>query len=463
MPAMGTRKGFILTIAMGALGAGCGPEQHAQHQEAAGAPVLSRIQQRSISDWFILGIQVGTQKDDEFLDVILGDRGNVYVSGYEAGLNGTSNVEPASDSRGLIIRYDAYLDEESELRTSIDTRGTTDVIEALAFHPTSHELFFAGRTTGAYRSFQNQGQFDSIVGWLDSGGAPQVFQWGTEKPQHPRRLAFDSSGDLIVGGYDDIYIPSNYVESVEDPFVSKLRWNKGVMEHLWTRQFNTGYVDLLPGLALDDSGGIYVTGTNSAGASRGMFVRKLDTLNNGSDLWNARQSTIGFDSAAALSLVGPSSSRSLIFAGSTFSLLGERQFGGQDVVVRKLSMSGTTQWTHQYGTDGNDWVTDMATDANGNIYLVGETTGSFDSLHPNQGGADIFVLKLDPSGLESSVLQMGSSGDDHPSAVTTDACGIVYVAGYTTNSLLGGEHQGGRDAFVVRLTPPGTICSMAQP
>ncbi|WP_375765581.1 SBBP repeat-containing protein [Archangium gephyra] len=454
---MGTRKGFIFTIALGSLAVGCGQEQQ-QQEDAASTRSLSRISQRSIDGWIVLGLQTGTGRDDEFLGLALNERSEVYVSGYEGGVTGISNVEPAGDARGLIVRYDPYLDEYMETRFNINALGTAEVIEALTVDPASQEVYFAGRTTGSFAGIQNQGQFDNLAGWIDGTGTPRLFQWGTAKPQHPRKIALAPDKKIIVSGYDDIYIPSNYVESVEDPFITKLeRTTTGGMQHLWTKQFNTGWVDLLPGMTLDDSGNIYVTGSNSAGTSRGMFVRKYDS--SGTQVWNERQSTISFDSAASVSLTGPVGTRSIIFAGSTFSLLGERQYGEQDVVVRKLSLSGgPALWTRQYGTTGSEWVTDMATDPQGNIYVVGETTGQFDPEIPNQGGADIFLMKLDPDGMKPDVLQLGSSGDDHPSSVITDACGNVYVAGYTTGSLAGGDHLGGRDAFVMRVTPPNTPC-----
>jgi hypothetical protein len=53
---------------------------------------------------------------------------------------------------------------------------------------------------------------------------------------------------------------------------------------------------------------------------------------------------------------------------------------------------------------------------------------------------------------------MGSEGDDHPSAIAVDSTGDIYVVGYTTGSLAEeGGNVGGRDGFLMKLSPPGLV------
>ncbi|MFL5351373.1 hypothetical protein [Archangium sp.] len=96
----------------------------------------------------------------------------------------------------------------------------------------------------------------------------------------------------------------------------------------------------------------------------------------------------------------------------------------------------------------------MAVDAEGNIYLVGETLGTVEPAAVPQGDYDVFLLKLDQDGNLLQVRQWGSEGDDHPASVAVDACGEAFIGGYTTGNLLGVTNNGGRDAFLLTTARP---------
>src|SRR5580692_1889095 len=70
----------------------------------------------------------------------------------------------------------------------------------------------AGGTSGAFPTFVNQGQFDLFLARLDPGGqVTSLLQAGNERPQHPVRLGLAPGGAVLVAGWDDTYIPTNYV------------------------------------------------------------------------------------------------------------------------------------------------------------------------------------------------------------------------------------------------------------
>ena len=47
-----------------------------------------------------------------------------------------------------------------------------------------------------------------------------MFETGNERPQHPVRLSLGLGGDVLVAGWDDTYIPSNYVAANQDGFIA---------------------------------------------------------------------------------------------------------------------------------------------------------------------------------------------------------------------------------------------------
>src|SRR5262249_40641054 len=155
-------------------------------------------------------------------------------------------------------------------------------------------------------------------------------------------------------------IPSNYVEAWEDPFVLKL--NRGTATNgtptlttAWEVSSNTAASDVLPGMTVDSSANIYVSGANPNGSSRGMYIKQLNP-STGRMSWYSQQSIVSLDMAAALA-ISPLNGNNLLMAGSTYALLGKQQFGQQDAVVRMLDKNTRAiLWTQQFGSAESEWV-----------------------------------------------------------------------------------------------------------
>jgi hypothetical protein len=120
------------------------------------------------------------------------------------------------------------------------------------------------------------------------------------------------------------------------------------------------------------------------------------------------------------------------------------------------------------GGNGDDGFggTELASDSQGNIYIVGYTNssdfppslGNYQS--PLRGDNDIYICKLN-SGLTDilAAAYIGGTGDDKYAGVCINAQGEVIIAGYTSSSnfpitsgVVGGEYMGGSsDMFVAIL------------
>ena len=470
MPVLNSRRSLLAALTLGAITSACGPE------ELRAPLVTQRSSLAYSSKWGMTSLMRNgsTNENDEWIDVVTTSAGNVVVGGYDNGKRGQSAVDPSGNARGIIFEY-SYNSANSTFdyvqSKTINQNSSAETVEALALGPLpSEDVYFVGRTNGKVSSTPNAGQFDIYAGWWSRGPNTAVYaQFGDERPQHPLRLALDKAGDLVISGHNDTYVPTNYVEEWEDPFIVKLHksgdslsiapgWPTPAGKPRWTSvQFNIAGSDFMPGMCVDKpatgDSSIYVTGVIGSGPDRGIFLRKYQA-SNGAQVWKTTPSNIALDMGAATLMT--KDGQHLLFAGSTYKKLGAQQYGGQDVVVSSVNpATGAVEWSQQYGSSDEDWVTDMALDDEGNIYLVGETLGTVDSNVPNQGDYDVFVIKLDKNGENPKKFQIGSPLEDHPAAVAVDAHKNIYVVGYTAGSLQEGLANGGqRDAFILRLTAP---------
>jgi beta-propeller repeat-containing protein len=121
------------------------------------------------------------------------------------------------------------------------------------------------------------------------------------------------------------------------------------------------------------------------------------------------------------------------------------------------------------GGTGFDSASAVAVDANGNIYLAGETASSdfptAGSTSAFRGVRDAFVVKLDPTGatlLYATLL--GGSEADSAAGIAVDGMGNVWVTGETlspdfptTADAFSAAPGGASDAFVAKLDPSGAL------
>jgi hypothetical protein len=144
-------------------------------------------------------------------------------------------------------------------------------------------------------------------------------------------------------------------------------------------------------------------------------------------------------------------------AGSTTgSHDGNTLAGTYDFLVTKYNSSGVKQYTRQLGvTEKNTAGRSVATDANGNVYVAGDTFGGLDG-NTLTGIKDFFVTKYNSSGVKQYTRQLGVTGlTTNGWSVATDADGNVYVAGQTDGGLDGNTLTGTKDFFVTKYNSSG--------
>ncbi|MGC6421117.1 MAG: SBBP repeat-containing protein [Chitinophagales bacterium] len=146
--------------------------------------------------------------------------------------------------------------------------------------------------------------------------------------------------------------------------------------------------------------------------------------------------------------------------------------GGYDVFIQKLDPSGNFLWAKSFGGTYNDYGQSITVDASGNVYTTGYFRGTVDfdpgagtNNLTSQGGTDVFIQKLDPSGNFLWAKSFGGTSSDYGNSITLDASGNVYTIGAFqgmadfdpgagTNNLTA---QGSYDVFIQKLDPSGNF------
>ena len=225
----------------------------------------------------------------------------------------------------------------------------------------------------------------------------------------------------------------------------------------WISQFGSSSVDRGEGIALDGRGNAYVVGTvggdlpgQSSLGSRDAFLRVYGP--DGTVLTTLQFGTSESDTATSVAL---DLNGNVYLAGATAGALGSQgHFGGEDGFIRKLSPDLMETWTVQFGSGENEKVASLAVDGEGNVYVAGGTEGALPGVS-SSGGVDAFVGKHGPDGREVWMAQFGSSAEDEAAGVAVDAEGNVYVAGQTGGRLPDQDSRGRTDIFLRKYDSSG--------
>jgi len=118
-------------------------------------------------------------------------------------------------------------------------------------------------------------------------------------------------------------------------------------------------------------------------------------------------------------------------------------FGSGDYATIKYGPDGSLKWTATYDNGGDDYGHAIAVDADGNVYVIGESQGSGTDY-------DFLTIKYSPTGAEVWEARFDSAGKyDAGAAIALDVTGNVYVTGTTTKS------SGALDYTTIKYAPDG--------
>lgn len=142
--------------------------------------------------------------------------------------------------------------------------------------------------------------------------------------------------------------------------------------------------------------------------------------------------------------------------------------GSADCFILKLNAVGDLMYSSFLGGSNYDQQAHLSIGPDGDIFITGSTSSSdFPTLNAYQstysGQSDIFITRLDSSTLDIVYsTYIGGWAGEYSTAIDVDSLGNAYVTGYvatysgfTTAGAYDETHNGGNDAFVLKLNSTG--------
>jgi uncharacterized protein (UPF0548 family) len=228
-----------------------------------------------------------------------------------------------------------------------------------------------------------------------------------------------------------------------------------------TKQMGTSGADTY-GLAVatDANGDVYVTGYTTGGldghtltGTEDFFLAKYDST--GHKLYTKQMGVTGAYTEARS--VATDANGNVYVAGDTDGDLdGHTLTGTEDFFLTKYDSAGKKVYTRLLGVTGAaTYAASVAADGSGNVYVAGGTDGGLDG-NSLTGTYDFFLTEYDSAGSKQYTKQMGVTGvDTHATGVATDSNGNVYVGGTTYGGLDGNSLTGTADFFLTKYDSAG--------
>ncbi|MBA4311311.1 MAG: hypothetical protein C0417_01655 [Chlorobiaceae bacterium] len=329
--------------------------------------------------------------DDQAISLVIDRAHNhILITGSSNSLNGG----PA-DYATLCYNYTGSL----AWKTFYDNISNADDRPAAMVVDKKGNVYVTGSSNGAFSSYD---YLTTKYISIESNQWPTRFNNGNGS-NIISHLSKDSNGDVIITGSD-----SSKIVIVKLDSTGGLKW-----------QTNYGYENSKStGLALDNTGNIYVSGYSYYLGTYDYITSKYNV--DGILLWSVRYNGTGnlADRSAGVAI---DSAGNVYVTGSSYGV------GSQsDIVTIKYNTDGVEQWIARYNGNYNnrDSAIGLVIDSIGNVYIAGTTIRSGSSY-------DFIVIKYLSNGVESwrSFYNGTANGADFLNAIGTDNKKYIYVTG----------------------------------
>lgn len=333
--------------------------------------------------------------------------GNVYVTGLSSSSDTTMNCATVKyNSAGVeqwVVRYNG---DSFSSALDLDTLGNVYVSGG-----SGHIEWGWGSYLISDSILTMKYDSNGVLQWVARHNGPGNFE------TYASALAVDGSGNVHVVG---VTSPADF----ESDYATIKYSTSGV--ELWSQHYSGpgNNWDVATGLATDESGNVFVTGSSvGPGSSTDYVTIKYDET--GVQQWVARFDGVGsgYDSPSAMKVDN---------SGNVY-VTGQSQTSDStwEYATVKYNSAGTEQWVAYYSSAGYSAASSLAIDRAGNVYVTGSSIGSETSY-------DYATTKYNSVGIQMWAARYNGPGNlgDYAKSVDVDSGGNVFVTGTSQGDIL---------------------------
>ncbi|GAB4196085.1 MAG: hypothetical protein Fur006_43190 [Coleofasciculaceae cyanobacterium] len=221
------------------------------------------------------------------------------------------------------------------------------------------------------------------------------------------------------------------------------------------QQLGSSGFDITPTTATDPDGNVYIAGgtTGTLGEannedSRDALIAKYDSL--GNLLWTKQFGTSSTDSIYGIAT--DNQGNFYVVGFTEGDLAAPKQAEVSDTWLAKYDSDGNQLWIQQFGEASISQGFSIDVDADSNVYISGITV----KPAPEIATDDLWVTKYDTNGNRQWFTEVGSSAFDESYAVAVSNDGSVYTTGWTLGDFAG-ENAGVYDSVLAKLDNNGQV------
>lgn len=288
-------------------------------------------------------------------------------------------------------------------------------------------------------------------------------------------LADDRGADIIETS-DNGYAVLGYSKSIENNVVSnsssqdfwmlKLDASGAV---LWQKSIGFSGADYGTKLIETKDNGYLLTGVLDVTASEGQGnLKSLAKKHAGGDFWAIKLDALGniqwskFFGGSFTDIplgVVQTSKGNFIIAGSSDSndIDITNNKGSYDFWVIKISETGILIWEKSFGGSEIDEARAIVATNDNHFMIVGDTRSTDRQITKNNGGADIWLLKIDANGTLIWQKTIGAAGFDVARAITKTKDNGFVIAGSSRSLDNGFTNKGQNDALLIKVNAAGNV------
>ena len=294
------------------------------------------------------------------------------------------------------------------------------------------------------------GKFVSTVSrWDADGSTAWTSELDSARDAQGGRLVVMPSGDVLFAAQAKLNPESNY----QFAYVGTVKPDGSggtELQRLDAFDGEGGNHTVPGGLDVAADGGYAVGLWAKAGESEGCGAVRVSST--GTDLF--RSTLVTGNGGCRQSALLISGDNTLTGISAQIGALGDTNGGGWDSWLVMLDAAGEVVWSDHLTGAADQWVADLATDADGNFYLCGSSGDLLDEGNTALGDRDSFLRKYDASGTVLWTTRWGTAALDGCSALDIGHDGIIYAVGiedYDTDTAHGTSTVSAFDAEGAQL------------